>query len=117
MELYSRAMATSGYDYQTVKRELMKFEKIDPIELAKRDKQPNKRAKPGCKAYFNSPYDPRMTHPRSLISKNYELLARSEKAKGLFPRENLIASSKRLKNLGEITQSPSTTEDTRGKPS
>ena len=102
VELYSRAMATSGYDYQTVKRELMKFEKIDPIELAKRDKQPNKRAKPGCKAYFNSPYDPRMTHPRSLISKNYELLARSEKAKGLFPRENLIASSKRLKNLGEI---------------
>ena len=102
VELYSRAMATSGYDYQQVKRELLKFEAINPVELAKRDKQPSKRKKPGCKAFFNAPYDPRVPHPRSLISKNYELLARSERAKSLFPRENLIASSKRLKNLGEI---------------
>ena len=102
VELYSRAMATSGYDYQQVKRELMKFETINPVELAKKDKQPNKRKKPGCKAFFNAPYDPRVPHPRSLISKNYELLARNEKAKALFPRENLISSSKRLKNLGEI---------------
>ena len=43
VELYSRAMATSGYGYQQVKRELLKFEAINPVELAKRDKQPSKR--------------------------------------------------------------------------
>ena len=36
VELYSRAMAVSGYNYQTVKKELLKFENMDPVELAKR---------------------------------------------------------------------------------
>ena len=56
-----------------------------------------KNKKKGCKAYFISPYDPRLPHPREIISKNYELLARNEKAKALFPRENLVAASRRLK--------------------
>ena len=60
------------------------------------------RKKKGCQAYFISPYDPRLPHPREIISKNYELLARNPKAKALFPRQNLVAASRRLKNLGEI---------------
>ena len=99
VELYSRAMATSGYDYQNVKAEMMKFEKVDPIVLAKSQSSKTKNKKKGCMAYFISPYDPRLPHPREIISKNYELLTRNPKAKALFPRQNLVAASRRLKTL------------------
>ena len=66
VELYSRAMATSGYSYQQVKKELLEFEKIDPVELAKKEKSKPK-TKPGCKVYFNAPFEPRVPHPRKLI--------------------------------------------------
>ena len=104
VELYSRSMAISGYDYQMVKKEMMKFEHVDPIELVKKtgNKTKSNRFKPGCRAFYVSSYDPRLPHPRKLISRNYEILANSEKAKSLFPRENLVAGSKRLPNLGEI---------------
>ena len=104
VELYSRSMAISGYDYQMVKREMMKFEHVDPVELVKQkgNKSKPKRFKPGCRAFYISNYDPRLPHPRNLITRNYEILARSEKAKSLFPRGNLVAASRRLPNLGEI---------------
>ena len=102
VELYSRAMAVSGYNYQTVKRELLKFENLDPVELAKRGPSKKKSNSKGCKVYFNAPFEPRVPHPRKILSKNYQILARNPKASSLFPRENLIASSKRLKNLGEL---------------
>ena len=105
VELYSRTMENSGYNYQEVEKEMFKFEKIDPVEFAKRGKTQSKRKRNGCKAFFIAPFDPRLPHPRTLISKNYDLLARNDKAKALFPRENLIAASKRLKNLGEILSS------------
>ena len=113
VELYSRAMATSGYDYQNVKAEMLKFEKVDPVELAKRESSKGKNKKKGCTAYFISQFDPRLLHPRQIISRNYELLARSEKAKALFPRQNLVAASRRLKNLGEIL-SPTVQTDRQG---
>ena len=50
-------------------------------------------------------FDPRVPHPRKLITKNYSLLAGNPRAAALFPRENLIASSRRLPNLGEILSS------------
>ena len=50
----------------------------------------------------NFKFDPRVPHPRKLISQNYEILARNPIAKALFPRSNLVASGKRLPNLGEI---------------
>ena len=37
VELYSRAMAVSGYDYSKVKKQLLQFEKLDPVELAKKN--------------------------------------------------------------------------------
>ena len=113
VELYSRSMAASGYDYQKVKTELMKFEKIDPVELAKKPKDKSKSKSKGCKAYFISTFEPRVPHPRKIISKNYEILARSEKASKLFPRQNLIAGSRQLKNIGELL-SPTVQEEQRG---
>ena len=70
--------------------------------LLKGHQTKRKERKPGPKVYFNTTFDPRLPHPRKIISRNYALLAKSEAAKKLFPRENLIASSKRLPNLGEM---------------
>ena len=94
VELYSRSMAISGYDYQMVKREIMKFENLQPEELLKKsgNKSKSKRFKPGCRGFYVTTYDPRLPHPRQLISRNYDILAKSEKAKALFPRGNLVAS-------------------------
>ena len=94
-------MAQSGYDYQMVKREMLKFENVDPRELVNRPKR-KRQNQPGCKVFYTFKFDPRLPHPRKIISKNYEILARNETAKALFPRSNLIASGKRLPNLGEI---------------
>ena len=101
VELYARSMAHSGYDYQMVKREMLKFENIDPRELANRPKR-KRQKRPGCKVFYTFQFDPRVPHPRKIISKNYKILARNETVKVLFPRSNLIAGGKRLPNLGEI---------------
>ena len=69
VELYSTAMATSGYDYHSVKAEMLKFEKVDPIEMAKKESFKTKNKKKGCKSYFISPYDPRLRHPREIINR------------------------------------------------
>ena len=63
VELYYRAMALSGYDYQMVKRELLKYEHINPQELANKPK-PASRLKPGCRSFYTFPFDPRVPHPR-----------------------------------------------------
>ena len=102
VELYSKSMAASGYNYEKVKKELLKFEKIDPVKLAKKPKEKSKSKSKGCKAYFISTFEPRVPLPIKLISKNYEILTRSENASKLFPRQNLISGSRRLKNLGEL---------------
>ena len=38
-------MALSGYKYDRVKQELLKFENVDPLELANKDKKDNKKTK------------------------------------------------------------------------
>ena len=43
-----------------------------------------------------------MTHPRKIISKNYKYIENHPIASKIFPRKNMVAGSKRLKNLGEI---------------
>ena len=43
-----------------------------------------------------------MPHPRKIISKNYHHIENHPIASKLFPRKNLIASCKRLQNLGEM---------------
>ena len=42
VESYSRAMAVTGYDYNKVKKELLQFEKLDPVELAKKENNSKK---------------------------------------------------------------------------
>ena len=81
---------------------MMKFREKDPLTLIKNGNKKKSRQKTGCRAYFNTPFDPRVPHPRKLISKTYGILARSYKASNLFPRENLVASSRRQKNLSEM---------------
>ena len=47
-------------------------------------------------------FDPRMPHPRKIISRNYHHIEKHPIVSKIFPRGNLIASCKRLPNLGEI---------------
>ena len=86
VELYSRAMATSGYSYQKVKKELLEFLKFDPIELAKRDRQ-KKKTKPGCKVYFNAPFEPRVPHTRKIFPQTMNYLLKVKKQVPYFPEK------------------------------
>ena len=52
VELYSKALATSGFDYQSVKKELLKFEHVDPKDLIKRPSNKKKRKKTRPKGLF-----------------------------------------------------------------
>ena len=52
--------------------------------------------------FYVDDYDPRMPHPRQLISRNYHHIENDPILSQLFPRENLVASCRRLPNLGEI---------------
>ena len=56
----------------------------------------------GVKIFNVDKYDPRMPHPRQIISRNYHHIANHPIVSKLFPRENIIASCKRLPNLGEL---------------
>ena len=46
--------------------------------------------------------DPRIPHPREVLSKNFAILEGDPIAKKIFPRKNLIAGSNRGRNLQEI---------------
>ena len=54
------------------------------------------------KLFWISPYDPRMPHQRTIISRNYHLLAADKQFSNLFPRKNIVAGSRRLPNLMEL---------------
>ena len=101
VEEISKAFAMSGYDYQQSKKELNKFKNQDPVTLIKSERKKQK-TKPGCRVFYVSPYDPRLQHPRKSLTKNYHLIASNPALSHLFPRANLIASSRRLPNLAEI---------------
>ncbi len=105
VEQFSRAFANSGHSYHKAKKELNRFRDMDPVELIKKDrnrKQEERHRRRGCVAYWNAPYDPRMPPPRLLISKHYHHIQHDPVATKLFPRKNLMSSSRRPKNLGEI---------------
>ena len=96
VELYSKALAVSGFDYQSVKKELLKFEHVDPKDLIN-DHQI--AGKPNQVPRFISTL--LLTQDYPTLEKSSPL-AKSEAAQKLLPRENLIASSKPLPNLGEM---------------
>ena len=52
----------------------------------------------GVKIFYVDKFDPRMPHPRKIISRNYHHIEKHPIVSKLFPRGNLIASCKRLPN-------------------
>ena len=99
----SKSFAVAGYDYQHARSELRKFRKDDPVEMIKNG--PSKKTtekKTGVKIFYVDRFDPRMPHPRKIISRNYHHIENHPIVSKIFPRQNLIASCKRLPNLGEI---------------
>ena len=85
-----------------MKKELLKFKDEDPIELIKKEKVARDKPEKGVKVFFITKYDPRLPHPRQLISKNYHHLSNHPQLSNLFPRVNLIGGTRRQPNLSEI---------------
>ena len=102
VEQAARAFKMSGYPYQRTKQELLSYKSLDPIALIKKEKTDKSIPEKGVKAFYVSKYDPRMPHPRKLISRNYHHIASNPDLASLFPRENLIGGTKRDRNLGEM---------------
>ena len=102
VEVAAKGFKISGYKYQKTKRELMKFKDLDPIEEINKEKIDKKKPDKGVQAFLITDYDPRMPHPRQLISKNYHHIQSNPQLADLFPRENLVGGSRRGKNLSEL---------------
>ena len=102
VEEAAKALKISGYSYQNSKNELLKFKNEDPIELIKREKVVRGKPEKGVRAFYITKYDPRLPHPRQLITRNYHHLSNDPKLSNLFPRENLIGGTRRQPNLSEI---------------
>ena len=98
----AKGFAISGYNYQKAKQELMKFKDQDPIELIKKPKRVKNKPDKGVLAFYVSDYDPRMPHPRQLITNNYHHIQGNPVLAELFPRKNLVGGTRRGKNLSEI---------------
>ena len=102
VEEAAKAFKISGYSYTKTKQDLLKFKSLDPVELIKKEKRIKKGPDKGVQAYYIDSFDPRMPHPRKLISKNYHLIQSNPHLAALFPRQNLIAGTRRGKNLQDI---------------
>ena len=102
MEDAARAFKISGYNYQKSKEELLKFKNMDPIEIVKKEKILKSKPERGVRAYFITTYDPRVPHPRQLLSRNYHHIQSNPELANLFPRKNLVGGTRRLKNLQEM---------------
>ena len=102
VEVCSKSFAIAGYNYQHSRSELRKFRNQDPVEMIKAGPKEKDGKRAGPKVFYVDNYDPRMPHPRQLISKNYHHIENHAILKKLFPRESLVASCRRLPNLGEI---------------
>ena len=98
----AKGFAISGYNYQKAKQELLKFKDQDPKELIKKPKRMKKKPDKGVQAFYISDYDPRMPHPRKLLSRNYHHIQGNPVLAGLFPRKNLTGGARRGKNLSEM---------------
>ena len=86
----ARAFKISGYNYQNTKKELLKFKEDNPIDLIKKDKVVRNKPAKGVKSFYISKYDPRMPHPRQLLTRNYHHLQNHPVLQNLFPRKNLV---------------------------
>ena len=101
VETCSKSFAIAGYSYQHARSELRKYRNVDPVEMIKAGPK-LKDITNGVKIFYVDQYDPRMPHPRQIISKNYHHIQNHPIVSKLFPRENIVASCRRLPNLGQI---------------
>ena len=67
-----------------------------------KDRKKKQRAKNKGKVFWISRFDPRVPHPREVLSSNFTILEGDPIAKKIFERKNLVAGSKRGKNLQEL---------------
>ena len=76
VELYSKSLTISGYKYQTARSELLKCKNIDRIEYLKNAKKrkENTKQKNNKNVFCISKFDPRVPHPRQVLSKKYHIL-------------------------------------------
>ena len=74
VEKFSRALAVSGFE--KAKSELMKSKNIDREAYLKEEKNRKlkQKNKNNGKVFWISRYDPRIPHPRDLLSENYKIL-------------------------------------------
>ena len=70
----ARSFKICGYNYQNTKQELLKFKDEDPVDLIRKVKVNRSKPVKGVKAFYISKYDPRLPHPRQMISRNYHHL-------------------------------------------
>jgi hypothetical protein len=98
----SKSFAIAGYSYQHARTELRKFRDQDPVEMIKNGpREKDKNMGSGSKVFYVDNFDPRMPHPRQLISKNYHHIENHPTLSKIFPRSNLVASCRRLPNTKE----------------
>ena len=104
VEKYSRAFAVLGFTYQKAKSELMKSKNINREAFLneEKDRKKKQRDKNKGKVFWISRFDPRVPHPREVLSSNFTILEGDPIAKKIFERKNLVAGSKRGKNLQEL---------------
>ena len=81
---------------------MLEFKDDNPIDLILKEKVPRNKPAKGVKAFYITKYDPRMPHPRQLISNNYHHISNDPVLSNLFPRENLVGGTRRQHNLSEI---------------
>ena len=70
--------------------------------MISKDKVAKNKPDKGVKAYYIAKYDPRMPHPRQLITKNYHHIKDHPLLANMFPRENLVGGTRRQPNLSEM---------------
>ena len=101
VEKYSRAFAVSGSKYQKAKSELMKSKCInrEAFITGEKDRKKNQKDKNKGKVFWISRFDPRVPHPREVLSNNYTIIEGVPIARKIFERKNLVAASKRGKNM------------------
>ena len=67
-----------------------------------KDRKKNQKDKNKGKVFWISRFDPRVPHPREVLSNNYTIIEGDPIARKIFERKNLVAGSKRGKNLQEL---------------
>ena len=121
VDMFSRAFAISGHNYNKARNGLLKCRDIDRVAFlnnAKNEKVDSNNtkyfgtSKPKNKIFWTSNYDPRLPHQRSIISKNYHLLLSDEKFVKSYPRKSFVAGCRRLPNLMELL-APTVPRDSR----